>query len=565
MSDRIAIVGYDVCLPAGRERAEIDSFLASGKSAVVDVSRSELLAAGVPESEFTRDDYVARSARAEWTPRTARHLGDVSAHELAVTDPQHLLFLDCCAGALRDAGMSPDSVRGRDIGVVGGIGMGLYAGHSLDSHFTTRIQRDAALRDQLAFPEVLIGNSSDHCVGRVSHRLGLTGPSVNVQTACSTALAAVDHAVLLLRSGRTDTILAGAAALYFPDRRGYRWQRGGILSPTGVCRAFDAAADGTVGGSGGGVVVLRRYNDAVADGDVIHGVIEGIHSGSDGGQRASYAAPAFDGQVRVIRGAMADAGVGPDDFAYVEGHGTGTPVGDLVELGALHEVFGSRRTHLPVGSVKPTLGHLDTAAGVASLVNVLLGIKRGWIPPTANFTELGPDARDWTAQPSTGPTVFPSGTSLAGISGFGASGTSVHLVLSAERDPDDPGATAGDGVSAGTVVAAAATASAVPAAPPAHEDQRLSPAGDNTGIRPAREEIAGVLIRLLRERGDFAHLSDEQVMEVGILDFGIDSVDVVAITNVFEARWKVSLEVLDLFAADTVAAIVDLVEQELGE
>jgi acyl transferase domain-containing protein/acyl carrier protein len=549
VSDRIAIVGYDVCLPAGRDRAEIDSFLESQKSAVVDVSRSEMLAAGVPEPVFTRDGYVARSARAEWTPQTARHLQGVTAHELTVTDPQHLLFLDCCIGALHDAGMSPERVRGQEIGVVGGIGMGLYAGHSLDSHFTTRIQRNITLQRQLVFPETLIGNSSDHCIGRVSYRLGLTGPSVNVQTACSTALAAVDVAVLLLRSGRADTVLAGAAALYFPDRRGYQWERGGILSPTGVCRAFDAQADGTVGGSGGGVFVLRRYTDAVADGNVIHGVIEGIHSASDGGQRASYAAPAFDGQVRVIRRAMADAGVGPEDIAYVEGHGTGTTVGDLVELAALHEVFGERDTHL------------DTAAGVASLVNVLLGLKRGWLPPTANFSELSTDARDWIAQPSATPTPLPQGTSMIGISGFGASGTSVHLVVSGERDPE-LWATAPP--ERGSVVAGDVTPPTSPNRA-AYEDESTAHDGDGPERRPTREEITGVLIGLLRERGDFAHLSDQQLLEVGVLDFGIDSMDMMAVTNVLEARWGVRLEVLDLFTADTVAEIIELIEQDLAE
>ncbi|MEU4769744.1 polyketide synthase [Actinosynnema sp. NPDC023794] len=553
MSDRIAIIGYDACLPAGRDRAEIDSFLAAGKSAVADVSRSEMLAAGVPESTFTREGYVARTARTEWTPATARHLAGVTAHEMAVTDPQHLLFLDCCVGALLDAGMSPESVRGRDIGVVGGVGMGLYAGNSLDSHFTTRLQRDDALREQSAFPEVLIGNSSDHSVGRVSFRLGLTGPSVNVQTACSTALAALDHAVLLLRSGRTDTVLAGAAALYFPDRRGYEWERGGILSPTGVCRAFDAHADGTVGGSGGGVFVLRRYDDAVADGNAIHGVIEGIHSGSDGGRRASYAAPAFDGQVRVIRGAMADAGIGPDDIAYVEGHGTGTTVGDLVELGALHEVFGARGAPLPVGSVKPALGHLDTAAGVASLVNVILGLKRGWMPPTVNFTEPGADAHDWIAQPSSGPVPFGPGTSMVGISGFGASGTSVHLVVSGERDPEHSAWRAEEGAAIDSV--------AVTAASRAHDPGQVEPSGD----RPTRQEIVEVLTALLRDRGDFAHLDQEQLMEVGLLDFGVDSVDLIAVTKVIDIRWGVSLEVLDLLAADSVRAIVDLVEQGLPD
>ncbi|MFG1776812.1 beta-ketoacyl synthase N-terminal-like domain-containing protein [Micromonospora sp. NPDC049048] len=586
MSGEIAIVGYDVCLPAGRERVEIDSFLRSGTSAVVDVSREEMVAAGVPESDFGREGYVARSARAAWSPETARHLAGLTPHELAITDPQHLLFLDCCIGALHDAGMSPDSVRGREIGVVGGIGMGLYAGQSLDSYFTTRLQRDLAMRDQFAFPEILIGNSSDHCVGRVSYRLGLIGPSVNVQTACSTALAAVEHAVLLLRSGRVDTVLAGAAALYFPDRRGYQWERGGILSPTGECRAFDSRADGTVGGSGGGVFVLRRHEDAVADGNTIHGVIEGVYSASDGAQRASYAAPAFDGQVRVIRRAMADASVGPDDIAYVEGHGTGTTVGDIVELGALHEVFGTRRDPLPVGSVKPALGHLDTAAGIASLVNVLLGLKRGWMPPTVHFEELNADAREWIAQPSFRPVPLPTGTARVGVSCFGASGTSVHLVLSAGRarpgepgdGPDvrgrerlsiDVGGDAGRAPApAADEVGGAAGRVSAPAPQPATDEAGANGAArpeDGPRSRPGREEIVSGLVEVLRQRGDFAHLSDDQLLEVGLLDFGIDSVDLLAVVNLIHKRWGVVLEVLDLLTAENVEAIVDMVEQGLDE
>ncbi|MEU1810594.1 beta-ketoacyl synthase N-terminal-like domain-containing protein [Micromonospora aurantiaca (nom. illeg.)] len=569
MNGEIAIVGYDACLPAGRARDGIDSFLRSGTSAVVDVSRDEMLAAGVPEADFGREGYVARSARAPWTPDTARHLAGLTPHELAITDPQHLLFLDCCIGALQDAGMSPDSVRGREIGVVGGIGMGLYAGQSLDSYFTTRLQRDLSLRDQLAFPEILIGNSSDHCVGRVSYRLGLTGPSVNVQTACSTALSAVEHAVLLLRSGRVDTVLAGAAALYFPDRRGYQWERGGILSPTGDCRAFDSQADGTVGGSGGGVFVLRRHEDAVADGDTIHGVIEGIYSASDGGQRASYAAPAFDGQVRVIRRAMEDACVKPDDIAYVEGHGTGTTVGDIVELGALHEVFGTRRDPLPVGSVKPAVGHLDTAAGIASMVNVLLGLKRGWMPPTVHFEELNDDAREWVAQPSSRPVPLPTDTARVGVSCFGASGTSVHIVLSGGRarpsapgdGPDVPGRERLS-IDVGGIADRSLARAPQPAADEAGADgvARLE---DAARSRPGREEIVSGLVEVLRQRGDFAHLSDDQLLEVGLLDFGIDSVDLLAVVNLTDKRWGVVLDVLDLLTAESVEAIVDMVEQGL--
>lgn len=568
MGERIAIVGYDAYLPAGRTRAEIDAFLTAGVTAIREVPREEMLEAGVHEAEFSHPDYIARSARAPWTPGTARHLAGVTPQELKIVDPQHLLFLECCIGALYDAGLDPKGIAGKEIAVIGGIGMGLYAGKSLDSHFNVNLRDDQDLRERTVFPELLIGNSGDHCVGRVSYRLGLIGPSVNVQTACSTAFTAIEHAVLLLRSGRVDTALAGAAALYFPDRRGYQWERGGILSPTGTCRAYDAAADGTVGGSGAGVFVLRRYEDAVADGNVIHGVIEGVFSASDGAQRASYAAPAFDGQVRVIQGAMADAGVDPEGIDYVEGHGTGTRLGDLIELGALNEVFGKRDAPLPVGSIKPALGHLDTAAGIAGLVNVLLGLRRGWMPPTANFTALPDDARGWIARPSSTSAAVLSDSARVGISCFGASGTSVHMIVTRE------GATPIFANKATSVSerksSTAHAAEQIGAAEAANTTDRetdprhSAPEIGTSAGAPSRVDIVDFLIDEFRQRGDFGHLTDDDLVEVGLLDFAIDSVALTAITNRMQSRWGVSLSVIDLLAAVTVHEIADLVESELA-
>ncbi|MDI5962311.1 beta-ketoacyl synthase N-terminal-like domain-containing protein [Streptantibioticus silvisoli] len=566
MSERIAVVGYAVRLPGGDDLEDLDRFLMSGRSAVRTHARDELLEQGLDPAEIDDPRYVPRAAATSWTVESAKHIDLLSARERRVTDPQQLLFFDCCVAALEHAGIAAESVAGREVACVGGVGMGLYAGNELSSFFSRSLRHDGQLVGEAVPPEILVGNASDHTVGRVSYRLGLTGPSVNVQTACSTALASVEYACTLLRSGRVELALAGAAALYFPLKRGYQHERGGILSPGGVCRAFDADADGTVGGSGGGVFVLKRLADARRDGDAVHGVIEGVYQGSDGGARASYTAPAFDGQARVIRGALRDAGVEPSALSYVEAHGTGTPVGDLVELSALNEVFGGRDVPLPVGSVKPALGHLDTAAGVASLVNVLLGLRRGAMPGTVNLTRPDPALAGGVARPTAAPVRLrpagDDGTVRVGISSFGASGTSVHAVVSdyamTERtdpwqepaqppEPAEPPVAVPSGTRGGAPVADTGAAAEEPAA------------ADPDAIRRA-------VLELLADRA--AH-SDELRMEdigrLGAVDIGLDSVDLLAVAKVIEQRWGVRFEILDMLMFTSVDEMIDdLLQQAAG-
>ncbi|MBM9618221.1 polyketide synthase [Streptomyces zhihengii] len=557
MNGPVAVIGYAAHLPGGDSLDDLDDFLTTGRSAVRTHSREELLEQGVAPAEADRPDYVPRSASTGWTVEGAKHIDMLSARERLVTDPQQLLFLDCAVAALEDAGIPLREVSGREVACVGGVGMGLYAGNGLSSHFTEHLRHDTALLEESVPPEILVGNASDHTVGRVAYRLGLTGPAVNVQTACSTALASVEYACLLLRSGRVGLALAGAASLYFPRVRGYRYERGGILSPDGVCRAFDAEANGTVGGSGGGVFVLKRLDDAVRDGDRVHGVVEGIHMGSDGSARASYTAPAYDGQLRVLRGALRDAGARPDDLAHLEAHGTGTPVGDLVELSVLNEVFADRATPLPVGSVKPALGHLDTAAGVASLVNVLLGLRRGSMPGTVNFTRTPDALSGGVARPSAAPTELvpgPDGLVRVGISCFGASGTSVHAVVSdravtvPRRDrpasaapasgPVDGAVDGGPGSAASTATARVETATA-----PGH------PADAGT-VR--REVLELVLDRIAADRPD-----PEAAGSLGAVELGLDSVDLLAVGKVIASRWGVELDVIDMLMFSSVDEMID--------
>ncbi|MFH9614748.1 polyketide synthase [Streptomyces pratensis] len=552
MTGPIAIIGYAARLPGGDSLDDLDGFLADGRSAVRTHSREELLEQGIDPAEIDRPDYVPRSAATGWTVDGAKHIDMLSTRERRVTDPQQLLFLDCSVAALEHAGIPPQQVSGQDVACVGGVGMGLYAGNDLSSWFTQHLRHDRKLLDEAVPPEILVGNGSDHTVGRVAYRLGLTGPAVNVQTACSTALVSVEYACMLLNAGRVGLALAGAASLYFPGKRGYRHERGGILSPDGVCRAFDASADGTVGGSGGGVFVLKRLTDALRDGDEVHGVVEGIHQGSDGSARASYTAPAYDGQLRVVRGALRAAGVQPDAISYVEAHGTGTPVGDLIELSVLDEVFAGRPAPLPVGSVKPALGHLDAAAGVASLVNVLLGLRRGAMPGTVNFTRAPDALAGGVARPSAEPVPLrptgPDGVVRVGVSSFGASGTSVHAVVSDRAvTVRRTGAPA-----SGTVRATPVASAPAPAAAP--EERPGTTAGPTTAdpgtIR--RQVLELVLDRIASDRP-----TPEESGRLGAVDLGLDSVDLLAVAKVIAARWAVEYDVIDMLMFASIDEMTD--------
>ncbi len=421
----IAIVGMAGRFPGARDVAELWRNLRAGEESVTWFSREELLAAGEDPELIANPAYVpAASVLDDIDLFDAAFFGYPEA-EAALMDPQQRLFLEASWHALEDAGIDPDRAPGL-VGVFGGSQLSSYMIYNLVWH-----KELVAGAGKLA---IGLGNDKDSLTSRVSHTFGLTGPSFNVQAYCATSLVAVSVACSSLLGGECDVALAGGVAVEVPHRVGYLYEKGGTSSPDGRCRAFDAAGEGTPHGTGNGlgVVVLRRLADAVADGDRVYGVIRGWAVNHDGAAKAAFAAPGVQGQANVVAEALAAAGLEPTDVDYLEAHGTGTALGDTIELAALQQVF-TGDAKLAIGSVKPNLGHLDRAAGVAGLMKVALALGNAEIPPTINFTR----PNDQLARAGdrfevvTEPRPWPRGERprRAGVSAFGLGGANAHVVV----------------------------------------------------------------------------------------------------------------------------------------
>ncbi|MFO0930933.1 MAG: type I polyketide synthase, partial [Gemmataceae bacterium] len=393
----------------------------------------------VPADERTAPGYV----------RAAATLGDVAGFDAAffgitpreaeVMDPQQRLFLETAWHALEHAGHVPEKTAGT---------IGIFAGEHNNTYREWSVSRRPDAVERLGAFQTMVASEKDYLATRAAHALDLTGPAISLNTACSTSLVAVVQAVHALRTRQCDVALAGGVTVLCPPNRGYFAQDGGMLSPDGHTRPFDAQAAGTVFGSGVGVVVLRRLADAVRDGDTIHAVIRGAAVNNDGGRKVSFSAPAVQGQAEVIARALAMAGVDPDAVGYVEAHGTATPVGDPVEVEALTQVFREktdRKSFCILGSLKSNVGHLVAAAGVAGLIKATLALKHEVIPPTLHFQTPNPRI-DWANSPfrvSAVAVPWPRGDRLrfAGVSSFGVGGTNAHVILEeaplASPAPDD--------------------------------------------------------------------------------------------------------------------------------
>ncbi|MEV5982167.1 beta-ketoacyl synthase N-terminal-like domain-containing protein [Streptomyces sp. NPDC052114] len=420
---RIAVVGMAARLPAAPDLTVFWKNLSAGKSSVraLDTGQADGLvrAAGIVEDAECFD---------------ADHFG-MTPQEAHLTDPAHRLFLQCCAHALEDGGYAGQA-HGRRIGVYAGSGMNLY-GPGLPFHARHGMGGAGSSANVMAQMQGLIGGQQDFLATRVAYRLGLTGAAVAVQSACSTGLVAVHLAAQSLLSGENDLALAGAAAVHLPQDAGYAHDPEFILSPTGVCRAFDAASDGTVGGNGVAAVLLKRLDAALADGDAIHAVLLGSAVNNDGGAKAGFTAPGVRGHTEVVRLALARAGVEADSVGHVEAHGTGTELGDPVEFEALSRAYRSPRGRTgfcALGSVKPGIGHLDTCAGMAGLVKTVLMLRHGRIVPTANVTRPSPRL-PWETSPFRLATAAeewrtPQGEPRrGGVSALGFGGTNAHVIL----------------------------------------------------------------------------------------------------------------------------------------
>jgi amino acid adenylation domain-containing protein len=429
----IAIVGMAGRFPGARNVAEFWHNLRNGVESISFFSEEQLLASGQDPEVFRDPAYMPAQGVLQEADLFDPEFFGYTPREAEIVDPQQRVFLECCWEALEDAGYEPQTNPG-PIGVYGGVAKSTYVLHLL--------AQGSAL-PLLGRLQLGIANDKDYLCTRVSYKLNLEGPSVVVQSACSTSLVAVHLAAQALLCGECDMALAGGVAISFPQQVGYLYRKGGPNSPDGHCRAFDARAQGMVGGHGVGVLVLKRLADARTDGDSIRAVIKGSAINNDGGSKAGYTAPRVEGQCKAILAALQMAEVDAQDISYVEAHGTGTELGDLIEVAALTEAFRiytGKRQFCALGSVKTNIGHLDVAAGVASLIKAVLCLEHGEIPPSLHFESPNP-AIDFASSPfyvNAELRPWPAGPvpRRAGVSSFGIGGTNAHLVL--EEAPPVP-------------------------------------------------------------------------------------------------------------------------------
>jgi amino acid adenylation domain-containing protein len=423
----IAIIGMSGRFPGANNIDEFWHNLQDGVESISFFSDQELEASGISSALLREPNYVKAKAVLDDIDLFDASFFDISPREAKIMEPQQRLFLECAWEALENAGYAPGSYEG-SVGVYAGAGLNTYLLFNLSSSLNQELTRDSF--------QTFISNDKDFLATRVSYKLNLTGPSLTIQTACSTSLVAVHLACQSLLNGECDMSLAGGVSIFVPQKAGYLHQEWMILSPDGHCRAFDAEAQGTLKGDGLGIVVLKRLVDALADGDSIYAVIKGSAINNDGSLKVGYTAPSENGQAQVIKDALTMARVTPESITYVEAHGTGTPLGDPIEIAALTQAFRAsteRKGFCAIGSLKTNIGHLDTAAGVAGLIKTALALKHKLLPPSLHFKQPNPHI-DFTNSPFYVNTTLSEWTAgetprRAGVSSFGIGGTNAHVVL----------------------------------------------------------------------------------------------------------------------------------------
>lgn len=432
--ESIAIVGMSLRVPGARTVAEFWHNVLHGVESITRFSDEQLRDAGVADATLRRPDYVKASAVLEGIEDFDAGFFGFTPAEAAMLDPQHRLFMECAWEALEDAAHDPFRSS---------VSIGIYGGCFMNKYLPLNLYTNA---DFLQSPSAYFArnyNDKDFLAGRVAYVMNLRGPAVTVQTACSTSLVATHLAAQALLAHDCDMALVGGAAINLPHHTGYLAMEGTMFSPSGRCRPFDAASDGTLFGSGAAFVVLRRLSDALADGDHVRAVIRGTAVNNDGVDKVSFTAPNAQAQTAVIASAQGVAGVSPDTIGYIEAHGTGTRLGDPIEVSALTDAFrlGTRRNgYCAIGSVKANIGHLDAAAGVVGLIRATLALQHETIPPQANFESPNPQL-NLAQTPFYVPrqaVPWPCGATprRAGASSFGVGGTNAHVVL--EEAPARP-------------------------------------------------------------------------------------------------------------------------------
>ncbi|MGF1537807.1 MAG: SDR family NAD(P)-dependent oxidoreductase [Elainellaceae cyanobacterium] len=434
----IAVIGMAGRFPGAANLETFWQNLCGGVESISRFTDTEMQAAGIDPALLQNPSYVNASPTLEGVEYFDAPFFGYSPKEAELMDPQQRLMLECAWEALETAGYDPLTYPGA---------IALYAGASMNTYLLNHVYPQRHRLDpndglevftlsSLGGFQATVANDKDYLTTRVSYKLNLRGPSVNVQTACSTSLVAIHLAAQSLRQGECNMALAGGVSVETPQQAGYLYQEGMILSPDGHCRAFDAQAQGTLFGSGVGLVVLKRLDEAIADRDTVYAVLKGSAVGNDGGQKVGYLAPRSEGQATVATEALAMAGIPADTVGYVEAHGTGTALGDPIEIAGLTQAFRlstAARQFCAIGSVKTNLGHLNIASGVVGFIKAVLALHHRQIPPSLHFTQPNPQI-DFEGSPfyvNTALRDWPEGNMprRAGVNSLGIGGTNGHVVL----------------------------------------------------------------------------------------------------------------------------------------
>jgi phthiocerol/phenolphthiocerol synthesis type-I polyketide synthase E len=380
---RVAIVGFDCRLPEADTVDEFWKNLLAEKESMTEFSEEQLLASGISPTTFNNPHYVRNRGIIKGVDQFDAEFFNFTPREAELLDPQQRLFLECAWHALEDSGIDPFNTQ-KKIAVLGGVGSPYHFADAIHDKNVQKFANGTA---------IVTSNDKDYVATRVSYKLNLTGPSVNIQCACSTSMVSVVLGIDSLLNYQSDIVLAGGSSVELTENQGYMYQPGGLESPDGKCRSFDKDAAGTAFSRGCGVVALKRLEDALADKDHIYAVILGGAINNDGNRKAGFTAPSVQGQVEVITEAIELAGIDPTTITMVEAHGTSTPVGDPIEVASLTEAFGqytTKKGYCALGSVKTNIGHTDVASGIASLIKAALSVKHGIIPASLNFHEPNP-------------------------------------------------------------------------------------------------------------------------------------------------------------------------------
>jgi acyl transferase domain-containing protein len=430
--EQIAIIGMSGQFPGASTVDQLWQNLCNGVNAIQLLSQVELVAAGVTPEVSKQSNYVSAHASFEDIAGFDAAFFGYAPREAELLDPQHRIFLECAWSALEDAGYDPERYPGA---------IAVYGGTALNSYLVN-LYSHPQLRQSVDRVQAVISNVMGLMPTRVSYKLNLRGPSCGIQTGCSTSLVSVHVACQSLLSRECDIALAGGVAIDTASQPGYMYQNDGVMSPDGYCRAFDADAQGTVFGNGVGIVVLKRLSAAIADRDHIYAVIKASAINNDGSQKVGLTAPSVSGQASVIAAAIAKANINPETIQYIETHGTGTTLGDPIEIAALTKAFQQQTQKLQfcaIGSIKTNLGHLDAAAGVTGLIKTALALKHQQLPPTLHFNHPNPQINfnnsPFFVNTELTPWQDQDCPRRAAVSSFGMGGTNAHVILESAPEP----------------------------------------------------------------------------------------------------------------------------------